>query len=643
MKQIVPFLFFALLYTGLFAQERYALIEDNFSDNSNRWWTGRNPVSKCEIVHGEYTMSYKGDKSWASNIEVDLDPSKDFVIETKLSRMSGTTENGYGLTWGKGTGGYYNFIISPKGKFYVRKVQQGQKPKYLVNWKTSPYIKKNNITSKLRIQKTGQELSFFVDDKFLIKIPFEPFFGNQIGFMLYQQQEIAAQYLIVYGSPKSSAPTQVVVENKKTQPVVKSLPDLRIQQIAIKDDQDIGNLSASFGNGNSIIEPGESIEVTAFVQNFGLKEARNVEAKIKLEIDDRNVSCPDEFKTFDLGTIESGGYAKLQFFFFTSRRFKAEEIPFKVLLAEKSGVYKSDRPLVLKMNERSTNIVDIDESKLDPKKDAEMKQITEIVELSDVDKNIPKTNFNGKKTIAVIIGIEDYKYAPKVDFAKRDAQVFHKYAASVFGIPKENIYFLQNTEATLGEFNKIFSRDGWLARRTVSDETHVIVYYAGHGAPDLRSETAYLIPYDIDPNYARTGFSINQMYSSLSSLQAKSVTVFLDACFSGKTRDDKFLIAGTRGVIIKTETSAFSAQNMAVIAASANDEYSAAYPAKYHGIFTYFLLKSLQENAHALDKISITEFFNGIRSEVTKRAGFLDKLQTPTLTGNDKNRPVIMY
>lgn len=636
---------FTLIFSilSLNAQEKYALIEDNFSDNSNKWWIGRSPVGKCEIAHGEYILGYKGTKSWASNIEVDIDTDKDFVIETKLSRISGTVENGYGLTWGKGKNGYYNFIITPKGKFYVRKVQSGQKPRYLINWKSSPHIKENSMTNKIRIQKAGMELSFFANDKFLAKVPFEPFFGNQLGFMLYQEQEIAAQYLIVYGSPKGGQ-VKVISDNKQIneKEIIKA-PDLRIQQIAIKDDQDIENLSASFGNGNSIIEPGESIEVTAFVQNFGLLAAKNIEAKIKLDLDDRNVSFPDEYKTFELGTIESGGYAKFQFFFFTSRRFKSDEIPFKVVLTEKGGSYKVEQPLDLKMNERTTNIVDVDLSKLQVQKDADMKQITEVIELADVDKNIPETGFDGRNTLAVVIGVEDYKYAPKVDYARRDAQVFQKYAQSVFGIPKENIYFLTDVEATLGEFNKIFSRDGWLARRTVEDETHIVVYYAGHGAPDIRSETAYLIPYDIDPNYARTGFSINQLYSSLSSLKAKSVTVFLDACFSGKSRNDKMLISGTRGVIIKTESSAFSAENMAVISASSNDEYSAAYPEKHHGIFTYFLLKALQENAYKLNKLSVNEFFNSIRGNVTKRAGYLDKEQTPSLMGNDKDRPLIMF
>ncbi len=638
MKKLILLLGIILNLFALMGQEKNILVEDNFSDNSYKWWIGRSPIGKCEIAHGEYIISYTGTKSWSSNIDAELNSVQDFVIESKMSRISGTDENGYGLTWGKGNDGFYNFIITPKGKFYVRKVERGKKGQYLIDWKKTPYINANAITNKLKIQKSGQQLLFFINDNLVATIPFQPFYGNQLGFMLYQRQEIACEYMLVYGSGKN-----LVVNNSKNQQVVVAAPDLRVLQIAIKDDQDIENLSSSYGNGNSIIEPGESIEVTAFVQNYGSLAAKNIEAKIALDLDDRNISFPDEYKTFDLGDIESGDYKKLQFFFFTSRKYASDDIPFKIILKEKSGSYTKEQPLGLKMNERTTNIVDVNIGKIDVKKDSEMKQIQEVIELADVDKNIPETKFNGENTLAVVIGIEEYKYAPLVDFAKRDAQVFYKYASSVFGIPKENIYFLSNNEATLGEFDKIFSRDGWLSRRTVQDQSNIIVYYAGHGAPDVKTQSAYLIPYDIDPNYAKTGFSVNELYSSLSALQAKSVTVFLDACFSGKGRNEKMLISDARSVIIKTENSAFSAKNMSVMAAASNDEYSAAYPEKYHGIFTYYLLKSLQKNANSLKTTSINDFFNNIKVDVSKKAGFLDKEQNPTLVGNDKDRAVIMY
>ena len=594
------FLFILLIFSALqiIAQTSSVLVEDNFSDNRYNWWTGNTQNGSCEILRGEYIIKYRGEKSWASK------------------------------------GGYYNFIITPQGRFYVRKVEKGRKGQYLIRWKKTSAISQTSITNKLRIQKTGNELLFYINERYVGKIPYVSFFGDQIGFMLYQRQQVAADYLVVYGNGEQT------ITQPKDQITQAFKPKLEIRQVAINDKQDIENLSSAYGNGNSIIEPGESVEVTAFVQNFGLAGAKNVVAKIKLDTEDRNISFPDEYKSFNLGDIPSGDYKKLTFFFFTSRRYASKDLPFKVELTAEN--YSIKQALGLKMNERTKNIVDVNIAKLNLKETTEMKQIEEVLVLADVDKNIPKTNFNGENTLAVIIGIENYKYAPMVDNAKRDAQVFYKYAVNVFGIPEDNIYFLTDREATLGEFNKIFSKDGWLARRAEKGKTNIIVYYAGHGAPDAKTKSAYVIPYDIDPNYAKTGFSLNRLYGSLAGLQAKSVTVFIDACFSGISRNNKMLIAGARGIIIKPESSAFSAKNMVVLAAAANDEYSASYPEKHHGLFTYYLLKELKTKAYDLPTISVRSFFNDIKIQVVKRAGYLDKQQTPSLQGNNKDRPLIM-
>ena len=131
--------------TVLFSQEKNMLVEDNFSNNYYKWWVGRSAVAISSISHGEYILAYRGQKSWSSNIIIDLNQNDDVVIESKISRMSGTSENGYGLTWGKGKNGYYNFIITPKGKFYVRKVETGRRGKYLVNWKKIQHEADNNL------------------------------------------------------------------------------------------------------------------------------------------------------------------------------------------------------------------------------------------------------------------------------------------------------------------------------------------------------------------------------------------------------------------------------------------------------------------------------------------------------------------
>lgn len=421
-------------------------------------------------------------------------------------------------------------------------------------------------------------------------------------------------------------------------------PNLKIEQIAIDDNEDAEGEGFSYGNGNSTIEPNESIEVTAYVQNFGEGIATNVKAKIIVTSNNRDITYPDEGKIFNLGDIESGDYRKVEFYFYTSRRYDEKNIPLSIELTENTGEFGKTSDLGLKLGNRTKNIVDVQVAKIHKKKKTKMKELDNIVALSDVDKNIPETNIDGKNTLAIIIGIEDYKYAPTVDFASNDARVFYQYSKSVFGIPERNIYYRINDGATSGEFNKIFADDGWIARRLKKDQTDVIVYYSGHGAPDTKSEKGYLIPHDIDPNYANTGVSLDFIYSSLSKLQAKSVTLFIDACFSGESRSKEMLIAGIRPISVKIKNPILTTENMAVFSASRGEQYSASYPEKQHGLFTYFLLKGLKGKAKGSDKkITLDELQQYIYENVSQTAGYLDKEQNPTFIGKDKTRILLKY
>jgi len=423
-----------------------------------------------------------------------------------------------------------------------------------------------------------------------------------------------------------------------------SSPNLKIEQIAIDDNEDAEDEGFSYGNGNSIIEPNESIEVTAYLQNFGEGTATDVKAKVILTTDNRDITYPDEGKILNLGDIESGDYKNIKFYFYTSRRYDEDNIPLSILLTENTGEFGKTVDLGLKLGDRTKNVVDVQVSKIKRKKETRMKELDNIIVRSDVDENIPKTNIDGKNTLAIIIGIEDYKYAPSVDFASNDARVFYQYSKSVFGIPEKNIYYRINDGATSGEFNKIFAEDGWIARRLKKEQTDVIVYYSGHGAPDTKSEKGYLIPHDIDPNYASTGVSLDFIYSSLSKLQAKSVTLFIDACFSGESRSEEMLVAGIRPISVKIKNPILTTENMAVFSASTGEQYSSAYPEKQHGLFTYFLLKGLKGEAKGSDKeITLDELQNYLHKNVGETAGYLDKEQNPTFIGKNKTRVLIKY
>ena len=154
------------------------------------------------------------------------------------------------------------------------------------------------------------------------------------------------------------------------------------------------------------------------------------------------------------------------------------------------------------------------------------------------------------------------------------------------------------------------------------------------------------MPWDGDANYpTQTGFSLSRLYEELARLNARSVTVFLDACFSGLTRDNAALLAGARPLVLSVENPVLASENMIVFAAASGSQISSSYPEKKHGLFTYFLLKALRGDADEDGDgvVTVEEAEAYIVENVGRTAGQLDREQTPQVLGLRKNRSLVRY
>jgi uncharacterized caspase-like protein len=210
---------------------------------------------------------------------------------------------------------------------------------------------------------------------------------------------------------------------------------------------------------------------------------------------------------------------------------------------------------------------------------------------------------------------------------------------------KNHIYFKLDDEVTKGELEKVFSEGGWLSKR-VNNQSEIIVYYAGHGVPDLKTDNPYIVPYDGDPNYPSiTGYSLERLYSELAKLQVKKVTIFIDACFSGGTRNNQMLLADARPININFKNPESISENMNVFAASSGNEISSSYPEKSHGLFTYFLLKGMRGDADKNNDgiITIGEMENYLIQNISTTARKLDREQNPKVYSNLKENVLIDY
>lgn len=244
----------------------------------------------------------------------------------------------------------------------------------------------------------------------------------------------------------------------------------------------------------------------------------------------------------------------------------------------------------------------------------------------DVDTNIPVNIGNSEQTFAVIIANEKYTETniPDVQYASNDGAIFKEYCRKTLGIPSTNIKYREN--ATL---NQIRYELNWLKdiAEAYNGDAKVIFYYAGHGIPDERNSSAYLLPSDGFASDINSAYSIDELYSQLGNLPSQQIIVFLDACFSGAKRDGTMLTSA-RSVTIKAKSGTPKGK-MVIFSAAQGDETAHQYNKKKHGMFTYFLLKKLQATK---GNVTLGELDTYIRQNVQQYSiRENNKKQTPTM------------
>jgi hypothetical protein len=252
------------------------------------------------------------------------------------------------------------------------------------------------------------------------------------------------------------------------------------------------------------------------------------------------------------------------------------------------------------------------------KEDLQSKKQTDIRKASAIDSNLPLTTKKKTKTFALVIGNEDYStFQPdlnsevNVDYAVNDAKVFKEYLNKTIGIPNENIFLYTN--ATAGQMKQAISKMEKLAK-AYNGDAELIFFFAGHGLPDEVSHESYIMPVDISGNTIQYAIKLGDVYQQLSANPAKRILVFLDACFSGGARNEGLVTL--RGVKVKPKEE-YIRENMVVYASSSGTQASMGFDEEQHGLFTYFLLKKLNETK---GNVSLDELGKYLETEVNRKS-----------------------
>lgn len=270
-------------------------------------------------------------------------------------------------------------------------------------------------------------------------------------------------------------------------------------------------------------------------------------------------------------------------------------------------------------------------------------------------------NENG---VAVIIGNTAYKDKdiPAVDFAHRDADAMHHFVRDVLGFREENIIILK--DATQAEMESTFGRKGNHRGRAFSyvrpGKSDLIVFYSGHGVPGRLGGGSYLLPTDAAIATAEiNGYPLTTLYENLEKAEARSVTVFLDACFTGGSHKGP-LIKKASGIQVVPQPDKGDIP-FTVMTAASKDQLASWDEKARHGLFTEYLMRALYGEADKAQwgngdgTVTLAEAQTYLNDEMRYRARrSYNREQVATVIGNPDevlvaaaggvfpNRPVIV-
>ena len=208
--------------------------------------------------------------------------------------------------------------------------------------------------------------------------------------------------------------------------------------------------------------------------------------------------------------------------------------------------------------------------------------------LPDIDAPL-KTGAASAADTAVVVGIEDYAFAPDVPFARRDASAFYDLLVYTRGVPASRVRMLTNgasKEQILAAVTE--------AGKTVGAGGTVWVYFAGHGAAHSSTGERMLLGDDVraDPvAFDARGVTVTEL-KALAGAGGGSVNLVVDACYSGLGRGGDELLAGKRFLVPQyaKETS----PTVLEWSAASGDQLSGPLDAAQHGAFTYFAVGALR-------------------------------------------------
>ena len=228
------------------------------------------------------------------------------------------------------------------------------------------------------------------------------------------------------------------------------------------------------------------------------------------------------------------------------------------------------------------------------------------------------------------VGINDYRDVADVPFAERSAQLFAELAKKALGAKTENVLLLTDTGATSGQLR---GRINTLLNR-LEPKDSLLIYYAGHGAPAKDGKSTYLLAQDAGPGlYEEPDLQLDTLYAQIEKSRVGQASLFIDACFSGRSGKDTLVFEGVGGITLVPRPGIRPDGRLSVMTAGRSDQFSNQDKAHGHRLFGYHLMKVLlEEGTHQTAEQLHAKLRERVRSDSRKIGPEFE--QEPELLGN---------
>jgi hypothetical protein len=592
MKSTCPFLAFILLfvffagksqsqnisspedYTAFKQTERLALFSEDFIDNKNNWYLGiKENVWFENLQEGTLYFQSFEDVPKEDFKEVFIDQNQDFEIELKIRFEKGIPNKFFGLQWGKSTTEtkQFDFFFNGQGQFTIDKYT-GEFTDFVPV--TASKLINNYTYNTLTVRKVASNYYFFINQQLVHKMPFEPFFGNAIGFQVAEKSSVQIDYLHVY---------QLSDGNTGQLPM-----------LAIASE----NISTSTG----LLAPGETVSMKFTLVNQSDIDANNIKLRYVLPSSLMLLESKSDLK------LAAGAQKEVELVFYVNKNIELSQIPIQIKVEGAQLEQNNTKDITLALNQKVQNSSPEQNEQLalyrssnDPLKGLGASKAMEEVSVG--------------RYYALIIGIDKYagEWKPLKN-AVNDAKAVEQQLKSRYEF--QSIRTLYNEQATRTNILKEYE---WLMAN-IKENDNLLIFYSGHGDYNEALQRGFWVPVDA-LNSSVSGLIANtDIQSFLSGIKSKHTFLIADACFSGDIFRGKTLTIPYENsfkyynqIYAKQSRTALTSGGIEPVMDGGKDG---------HSVFSYYLLKSLNNNENQF--FDASQLYNDLKVAVINNSN-----QTP--------------